>query len=101
MIAVIEFKMILHHCSSATHKATLLGGAFKFASKVVVVVVLVQGEEICQFFVTLGTYQWSGRMDSGSVSGHTKSVEEMPNNNEYKMMQSDSNDIYAYASLND
>ena len=94
MIAVSKFKMILHHCSRATHKATLLGGTLKFASKVVVVVVLVQGEEICPFFVTLGTYQWSGRMDSGSVSGHTISVEEKPNNNEYKMMmQSDSTHV--------
>src|SRR5690625_184318 len=101
--AVMKFKMILHHSSSATYKATLLGGTYKFASNVVAVEMIVQSEEIFPFFasVTLVTYQWSGRMDSGSVSKHTISVEEMPNNNEYKMMQSDSNDIYAYASLKD
>ena len=85
---VSGIEMIPHRCSSATHKATLLDSALKFASKVVAVVVIMQSEEICPHFacVTLGTYQWSGRVDSGSVSGQTMSVEELPNNNEYKMM---------------
>ena len=87
MIAESNFIMMPHRYTSVTHKATLRGGAFKFASIVAAVVMLVQSEEISPHFaiVTLATYQWSGRMDSGSVSGQTLPVEEeMSNNNDGK-----------------